>query len=127
MSKNLALFLFAFFTFSTVCAQNLKTKQFICIWEAIRTEKEPNYTPYSVPNGEQVPGLVTVNDGMVTYGKNKFQRSNIPDQKRPNGTNLVHYTNGEDMIVMGYQPNNSVVISIVMNSGVHLAGKCVKA
>ncbi len=74
MSKNLALFIFAFLSISFVNAQNLETKQYICTWKVIRTEMEPNFVPYtkSASNGKKVPGLVAVNDNLVTYGKTQI-------------------------------------------------------
>ena len=129
MLKNLALFIIAFFSLSFVNAQNLETKQYICTWKVIRTEKEPNFAPYtqSASNGEKVPGLVAVNDDLVMYGRNKFLRSkSLPVQKRTNGTINVFYSNGEDMITMAYLPNNSVQIAIMMKAGVNLAGDCEK-
>ncbi len=58
-------------------------------------------------------------------GKHKFLRNKSqPVEKRTNGSIIVNYYNGEDMITMGYLPDNSVKIAIMMNSGVNLAGDC---
>ena len=115
------ILLFALTCSSFALSQNVKI--YNCEWKAMRSPKNPNFSPYG---GLKDPGKVTVSEDLVSYGSVKFQRSRgIPPQKRPNGTVNIVYSNGEDMVVMAYLPGGNVQISLMQKATeINLVGEC---
>ncbi len=104
-------------------AYSQDSKVYNCEWKAMRSPQSPTFSPY---NGLKDPGKVTVSEDLVAYGKVKFQRARgVPPQKRPNGTTLIVYSNGEDMVTMAYTPDNQVQIALMVKAtSINLAGDC---
>jgi hypothetical protein len=123
MNFSKLVFLLCVLTCSSFAlSQNVKV--YNCEWKAMRSGKNPNFTAWS--SGLKDPGRVTVSEDLVSYGRMRYQRSSaIPSQTRPNGTVLDIYSDGENMINIGYSPDGRVMISLMQKStDINLVGDC---